>query len=161
MAQEPCWVLCGSGLQVADRDLRELIAWPFKFNIEQLSIVLNPCLHLVFVSERKLTSHQHHCIHSSHQQCLGLYGPSVWQYGKHHPHWWILWQIPLSLPQTLPDIWYGLPCVWVQCRQFWPLHSLGFHWWFLERPHTLMATSSNLQVTLSLRRSKNCRSVIY
>ena len=35
------------------RDLRELIAWWFKFNLEQASTVLNPCLHLVFVSEWK------------------------------------------------------------------------------------------------------------
>ena len=38
------------------RDLRELIFWPHKLNIEQPSIVLNPCLHLVFVSECKLTN---------------------------------------------------------------------------------------------------------
>ena len=38
------------------RDIRELIAWLFKFDIEQPSIVLQPCLHLVFVSELKLTS---------------------------------------------------------------------------------------------------------
>ena len=37
-------------------ELRELVAWLLKFNIEQPSIVLNPCLHVVFFSERKLTS---------------------------------------------------------------------------------------------------------
>ena len=37
------------------RDLRKLIAWPLKFDIEQPSIMLNPCFHLVF-SCRKLTS---------------------------------------------------------------------------------------------------------
>ena len=58
------------------RDLRELVAWPLKFNIEQPSIVLNPCSHLVFVGECKLTS----ITHSSHQQCPGLCGPFFYQY---------------------------------------------------------------------------------
>ena len=157
MSQQPCWVLCGSGLQVADRDLREFIAWPFKFNIEQPSIVLNPCLHFVIVSERKFTSIIAYTVLTNN----GLCGPSVWQYVKHHHHWEILWQIRLSLPQTLPPIRYVLPCACDQSRQFCPLHSPGFHWWFLERPQILVATSNNLQVTLSLRRTRNCRSVIY
>ena len=67
MGQQPCcisfcWVLCGSGSWAhwkwdsSWRDLRELIAWPHKFTIEQLSILLNPCLNIVFVRKRKLTS---------------------------------------------------------------------------------------------------------
>ena len=64
MGQQPCcisfcWVLCRSGSRThwesSWRDFRELV-WPLKFNIEQPSIVLNPCLHLIFASERKLTS---------------------------------------------------------------------------------------------------------
>ena len=35
--------------------LRELITWPFKCNIEEPSIVLYPCLHLVITSERNFT----------------------------------------------------------------------------------------------------------
>ena len=48
--------ILGGGQQLGD--LKELIAWPMatQINIEQPSIVLNPCIHLVFVSERKLTS---------------------------------------------------------------------------------------------------------
>ena len=40
------------------KDLRELVAWTLKFDIEQPSIVLNPlvCLHLVSVCEPKFTS---------------------------------------------------------------------------------------------------------
>ena len=36
--------------------LRELIAWPFKHNVEEPSIVLCPYLHLVIIIERKFTS---------------------------------------------------------------------------------------------------------
>ena len=53
--------MSGSGLRThwewaSSWNLRELIAWPLKFDIEQPSRVLNPCLHLAFISERKLTS---------------------------------------------------------------------------------------------------------
>ena len=67
---------------------------------KQPSIVLNPmpssCLH------QWAQAHQHHCIHSSHQQCPGFCSPSVWLYGKHYHYLGILWRILLSLPQTLP-----------------------------------------------------------
>ena len=36
-------------------DLREVV-WLLKFDTEQPRVMLNPCLHLVFVSEHKLTS---------------------------------------------------------------------------------------------------------
>ena len=55
-------MLCGSALQThwegasSCWDLRKLVAWPLKFNIEEPSIALNSCLHFVFVSERTLTS---------------------------------------------------------------------------------------------------------
>ena len=38
-------------------------------------------------------AHQHHCLHSSPQQCSGFCGPSVWLYGKYHHHLGILWWI--------------------------------------------------------------------
>ena len=42
-------------------------------------------------------------------------------------HLGILWWIPLSLPQTLPDGRYVLPHAWHQCRQFylWGARSLA------------------------------------
>ena len=40
----------------SQRGLRELTAWPLKLDIEQPSIVLNPCLYLVFICYRKITS---------------------------------------------------------------------------------------------------------
>ena len=68
-------------------------------------------------------AHQHRCVHNNHQQRPGLCGPSVWLYGKHHHHLGIPWQIPPSLPQTLPARWYALPRAWCQCRQFLLLPS--------------------------------------
>ena len=40
-----------------------------------------------------------------------------------HHYLGILWQIPLSLPQTLPARRHALPCTWCQCREFL---ALGF-----------------------------------
>ena len=67
MGQHPscissCWALCGSDSWSHCegtgnwRDLGELITRPLKFDIEQPSIALNPCLHLVFISELNPTS---------------------------------------------------------------------------------------------------------
>ena len=77
------------------RDLRELIAWPHKLNFEQPSIVLNPCFHLVFVNEHKLTSIIAYTVLTN--DVLFFCSPSVWLYGKHHHHLGILWRIPPSL----------------------------------------------------------------
>ena len=56
-------------------DLKELITWPFIFNIEGPRIVLCPCLHIVPISERKLTRIS--------QQCSSLHG-LVCRYRKHN-----------------------------------------------------------------------------
>ena len=74
--------------------LRELIAWPFKLNVEEPSIMLYPCLHHP-CHHQWVQVYQHCCVHSSCQQHPGLCTPSVWQYGKRHHHLGILWQIPL------------------------------------------------------------------
>ena len=47
---------CSWGWGSSRQVLRELIAWPLKLDIKQPSIMLNPCFHLVFIDERKLTS---------------------------------------------------------------------------------------------------------
>ena len=61
--------------------VRELIAWPLKLDMEQPGILLNACFHLVFLSERKLTSIIAYPILT--QNVLpDLCGTSVWWYGK-------------------------------------------------------------------------------
>ena len=99
MGQHPCHisfccVLCGSRPWThwqegsICRDLRQLIAWPFQFDIEPPSIVLNLCLYLIFVSERKLTSN----VTYTNPICNVLVCV-VLRYGKHHNHHLeILWK---------------------------------------------------------------------
>ena len=96
---------CGHTVRGASswRDLGELIAWPLKFNIEQPSIVLNSCIHIAFISARKLTSIFAYTVLINN---VWFCGPSIWQCGKHHHYLGLLWRIPLSLPQTLPARWY-------------------------------------------------------
>ena len=70
-------------------------------------------------------AHQYHWVHSSHQWCPGFCGPSAWRYRKHHHHLGILWQIHLSLPQTLPARRHVLPRAWHHVGSFCPLGLRG------------------------------------
>ena len=113
MGQQPCcitfvWMLCESGMRTRCwGDLRELVAWPLKFNIEQPSIVLNPCLHLLFVSERRLTSLIAYTVITNN---ILVYVVHLLCNMKINHNLGTLWRISLSLLQTLPARRYVLPC---------------------------------------------------
>ena len=177
MGQQPCsisfcWVLCRAGSQThwegasSWKDLRELVAWPFKFDIEQFSIVLHPCLHLVFVTECKLTRIIAYIVLTNNVLvcAVHLFGDTentitIWGY-----HGVFLF-VCLRLCQ--PD---GMLChaLGMNVGSFCPLglrhhasllqgtigfelcmllsysfvHQVSdFHRWFLERPQTSMAAS--------------------
>ena len=98
------------------RDLRELIVWPLTFHIE----VLNQCLHLVFISERKLIC----SLASLLTQFLSTMSQIL------QSTCLVIRKAPLlillSLPWTLTTRWHVLPRTWHQCGQFLPPWSLPF-----------------------------------
>ena len=102
MGQQPCCIT---------------FVWMLKFNIEQPSIVLNPCLHLLFVSERRLTSLIAYTVITNN---ILVYVVHLLCNMKINHNLGTLWRISLSLLQTLPARRYVLPCAYHQCRQFLP-----------------------------------------
>ena len=77
------------------RDTGELLSWPLKLDIEQSSIVLNPCL--ILSSSVSVSSPA-----SLNSQCSPTMSWFEWLiylvYGKHYHHLMMLWQILLSRP---------------------------------------------------------------
>ena len=127
MGMQPCCIssyclLCGSESWAhwdgtgSRRDLRKLISFSLKLDIEQPSITLYPCF-LVFISAYKLTSVTAY----KFSPITSWFVRSIcFAIRKTHHHLGILWQITPSLSQTLPARWHALPCACHQFRRFLP-----------------------------------------
>ena len=177
MGQQPCcisscWVLCayqgrgeggsweGGSWEGGSswRDFGDFFAWPLKFDTEQPSKVLNACLHLVFLSERKLTIiiTYRYTILANNALVCALWSICLAMRKTPSPPP-VVW-IPLSLPQTLQARRHALPRTWRQCRQLlspWPqpscLQFLGHFrlWTMLARFSYLVSSTSSFHHQVS------------
>ena len=139
------------------RDTGELLSWPLKLDIEQSSIVLNPCL--ILSSSVSVSSPA-----SLNSQCSPTMSWFEWLiylvYGKHYHHLMMLWQILLSRPLYIhykrwDEISYPFlnlngttvhACTCMYKIVHLPIcefhHQVsGLHWWFFDQPQTSISTS--------------------
>ena len=117
--------------------LRELIAWPFKLNVVEPSMVLCPCLHLVIIIEHKFTSIVAYTVLANNILFVWCICLAIWK--TSFPPWpkpsWLLLQGLVSFE----------PCrllLYSFIHLFIPPPGFKSQWWFLKRAQTSVAASS-------------------